>query len=94
MSLTYSTMLPLNTELISFDLPNVVTGNYFSNNDLDSSKPSLIMFICNHCPYVIHYHKEIKKFANDFENDINIVAISSNDIVNYPQDRPEMMKNL
>ena len=94
MSLTYSKMLPLNTELISFDLPNVVTGDYFSNNHLDPSKPSLIMFICNHCPYVIHYHKEIKRFANDFENDINIVAISSNDIVNYPQDRPEMMKSL
>jgi len=79
MSLTYSKMLPLNTELISFDLPNVVTGDYFSNNHLDPSKPSLIMFICNHCPYVIHYHKEIKRFANDFENDINIVAISSNE---------------
>ena len=54
----------------------------------------VIMFTCNHCPYVIHYHKEIKRFANDFENDINIVAISSNDIVNFPQDRPEMMKSL
>ena len=94
MSLTYSKMLPLNTELISFDLPNVVTGDYFSNNHLDPSKPSLIMFICNHCPYVIHYHKEIKRFANDFENDINIVAISSNDVEIYPQDGPQEMSDL
>ena len=94
MSLTYSSMLDLQTDLISFNLPNVVTDQNFSNSDLDVSKPSIIMFICNHCPYVIHYHEEIIKLVNDFKNDINLVAISSNDIVNYPQDGPELMKDL
>ena len=94
MSLTYSSMLDLQTDLISFNLPNVVTDQNLSNNDLDVSKPSIIMFICNHCPYVIHYHEEIIKLVDDFQNDINLVAISSNDIVNYPQDRPELMKDL
>ena len=94
MSLTYSSMLDLHTDLIAFNLPNVVTEKHFSNHDLDISKPTIIMFICNHCPYVIHYHEEIVKLAVDFKNDVNLVAISSNDIINYPQDRPEMMKNL
>ena len=94
MSLTYSSMLDLQTDLISFNLPNVVTDQNFSNSDLDVSKPSIIMFICNHCPYVIHYHEEIKRLVDDFKNDMNLVAISSNDIVNYPQDGPELMKDL
>jgi thiol-disulfide isomerase/thioredoxin len=87
-------MLDLQTDLISFNLPNVVTDQNFSNSDLDVSKPSIIMFICNHCPYVIYYHEEIIKLVNDFKSDINLVAISSNDIVNYPQDGPELMKDL
>ena len=94
MSLTYSSMLDLQTDLISFNLPNVVTDQNFTNSDLDVSKPSIIMFICNHCPYVIHYHEEIKRLVDDFKNDMNLVAISSNDIVNYPQDGPELMKDL
>ena len=94
MSLTYSSMLDLQTGLIPFNLHNVVTNQNFSNDDLDASKHSIIMFICNHCPYVIHYHAEIVKMADDFKNDMNLVAISANDIVNYPQDRPELMKDL
>ena len=94
MSLTYSSMLDLQTDLIPFNLHNVVTNQNFSNDDLDASKHSIIMFICNHCPYVIHYHAQIVKMAVDFKNDMNLVAISANDIVNYPQDRPELMKDL
>ena len=52
------------------------------------------MFICNHCPYVIHYHDEIKKLNNDFGHKIDFVAISSNDIISYPQDGPAEMKAL
>ena len=52
------------------------------------------MFICNHCPYVIHYHDEIKRLANDFDNTINMVAISSNDVQEYPQDGPDKMREL
>ena len=94
MSLTYSSMLELGTELIPFNLSNTVSKKHFSSDELDNSKPSLIMFICNHCPYVIHYHSEIKQISHDYKDQINIVAISSNDIDNYPQDGPKEMHDL
>lgn len=87
-------MLDLHTDLIAFNLPNVVTEKHFSNHDLDISKPTIIMFICNHCPYVIHYHDEIKRLAGDYAEILNMVAISSNDIENYPQDGPDKMREL
>ena len=87
-------MLDLHTDLIAFNLPNVVTEKHFSNHDLDISKPTIIMFICNHCPYVIHYHDEIKRLAGDYAAILNMVAISSNDIENYPQDGPDKMREL
>tara|TARA_B100001093_G_C26826905_1_gene1014441 strand:+ start:1821 stop:2351 length:531 start_codon:yes stop_codon:yes gene_type:complete len=87
-------MLELGTELIPFDLSNTVSKKHFSSDELDNSKPSLIMFICNHCPYVIHYHSEIKQISQDYKDQINIVAISSNDIDNYPQDGPKEMHDL
>ena len=94
MALKYSSMLDLQTDLISFNLPNTITDNNFTDEYLESSKPTLIMFICNHCPYVIHYHDEIKRLALDYLDKFNFVAISSNDIGNYPQDSPEKMKEL
>ena len=94
MALTYSSMLDLQTDLIDFELHNVVDDNTFSSSELNTSKPTLIMFICNHCPYVIHYHDEIKRLALDYLDKFNFVAISSNDIENYPQDSPEKMKEL
>lgn len=94
MSLTYSSMLELNSNLIEFDLPNSVTNKNFSTDNLGLDRPSLIMFICNHCPYVIHYHEQIQKLTRDFEEKFNFVAISSNDVENYPQDSPEKMKIL
>ncbi|MAQ98620.1 MAG: thioredoxin family protein [Gammaproteobacteria bacterium] len=94
MSLTYSSMLTLGTELIPFNLSNTVSNKHFSSNELDNSKPSLIMFICNHCPYVIHYHSEIQQISKDYKDLINIVAISSNDVEIYPQDGPQEMSDL
>ena len=94
MALTYSSMLDLQTDLINFKLHNVVDDDTFSSSELNTSKPTLIMFICNHCPYVIHYHDEIKRLAFDYLDKFNFVAISSNDIENYPQDRPEKMREL
>ena len=87
-------MLELGSNLEEFKLLNTVSGDEFSSSELDEAKPSLIMFICNHCPYVIHYHEEIKRLANDFDNTINMVAISSNDIKEYPQDGPDKMREL
>ena len=94
MALTYSSMLSLKSELATFNLLNTITGERFTSDDLDKNKHSLIMFICNHCPYVIHYHDEIKRLANDFDKAINIVAISSNDVEEYPQDGPDKMREL
>ncbi len=94
MSLTYSSMLPLGTKLIAFELIDTVSEKNFSSDKLEISKPTLIMFICNHCPYVIHYHSEIQRIYKDYKNQINMVAISSNDIDNYPQDAPEHMQDL
>ena len=94
MALTYSSMLDLQTDLIPFNLLNTINDNSFSSEELDSSKPSLIMFICNHCPYVIHYHGELQRLAEYYQDDFNLVAISSNDIVNYPQDAPDKMNLL
>jgi thiol-disulfide isomerase/thioredoxin len=94
MALTYSSMLELGSSLKEFNLLDTVSGNSFSSTELDETKPSLIMFICNHCPYVIHYHDEIKQLAGDYAEILNMVAISSNDIENYPQDGPDKMREL
>ncbi len=94
MSLTYSSMLLLGTKLIAFELIDTVSEKNFSSDELEISKPTLIMFICNHCPYVIHYHSEIQKIDKDYKDQINMVAISSNDIDNYPQDGPQHMQDL
>ena len=93
MALTYSQMLPLGTELPKFKLVNVLTDELYSTENFTSEKNTVVMIICNHCPYVIHYHNEIKKIINDY-NGIRFIAISSNDIENYPQDSPEKMKLL
>ena len=94
MALTYSSMLDLQTDLIGFDLLNSLSNKNFSSDSLDVNKSSLIMFICNHCPYVIHYHDEIIRLEKDYSKKINLVAISSNDVINYPQDSPAKMKEL
>ena len=85
-------MLQLQTDLIEFDLLNSVSNKNFSSDSIDRDKPSLIMFICNHCPYVIHYHDEIIRLEEDYG--INMIAISSNDIISHPQDNPHKMKEM
>ena len=94
MALTYSSMLPLGTKIPSFTLENTLDDSTYDSNMLSNGKNSVIMLICNHCPYVIHYHNEIVRLWRDFGTQINFIAISSNDIENYPQDRPEKMKKL
>ena len=94
MALTYSSMLPLGTQLINFDLSNTITGQNYSSTEIATDRPVLIMIICNHCPYVVHYHDELKRLHHDFFKQISFVAISSNDVNNYPEDSPEKMKEL
>ena len=92
MSLTPSNMLALGTKAPSFTLPDTVSGKELSLEGIQSDKATVIMFICNHCPYVIHVNDEIVKIANDYiSQGVSFVAISSNDVENYPVDSPEMM---
>ena len=93
MALTPSNMLPLGTVLPPFDLPDTISGFPYSSGQLENGKGSVIMFICNHCPYVIHVQDEIVRMARDYERKgVKFVAISSNDVENYPADAPELMK--
>ena len=92
MALTESTMLPLGTAAPNFHIKDVVSNNYYSLDDLKSGKATVIMFICNHCPFVIHVNPELVKIANEYKNQgVSFVAISSNDVENYPEDAPDKM---
>ncbi len=93
MVLTYSTMLSLGTKAPEFSLKDVVTGKEVSNETFDSKKLMLVIFMCKHCPYVVHIQTELAKLSADYENkDIGIVGISSNDAETYPDDSPESLK--
>jgi peroxiredoxin len=98
MALTASTMLPLGTQAPSFSLPDVVSGKLISLDDFkntQNTKGLLIMFICQHCPYVKHVQEEIAKIGRDYQNkQLSIVAISSNDAENYPDDSPSNLKKM
>ena len=92
MALTPSNMLALGTKAPSFTLPDTVSGKELSLEGIQSDKATVVMFICNHCPYVIHVNDEIVKMANHYmPQGVSFVAISSNDVENYPVDSPEMM---
>ncbi len=93
MSQTPSNMLPLGTIAPNFNLVDTTTNKTLSLEDVKGKKATLVMFICNHCPFVLHVNSELVKLANDYKNSgVGFVAISSNDVVNYPQDSPELMK--
>lgn len=92
MARTPSNMIPLGTEAPDFSLPDTQTGKTLSLSELLSPKATLIMFICNHCPFVKHINEELVSLANHYqEKGVSVVAISSNDVENYPEDSPEKM---
>lgn len=92
MSLTPTKQIPLGHNAPEFSLPNVVTGETTILADIAGEKATIVMFICNHCPYVIHVKDELVRIAHDYKNKgVGFVAISSNDIENYPQDAPGKM---
>jgi len=85
-------MLPLGTKAPNFHLKDTVSGVYYSLDDLKSSQATVIMFICNHCPFVIHVNPELVKIANEYKSKgVAFIAISSNDVDNYPEDAPDKM---
>lgn len=94
MALTSSIMLKLGTKLTSFELINTINSEKFNSYSLSKDKGKIIMFICNHCPFVIHYHRQITDVTKQYASEIEFVAISSNDAENYPEDGPEKMREM
>ncbi|MGH8023718.1 MAG: thioredoxin family protein [Limisphaerales bacterium] len=92
MSLTPSTMLPLGTAAPDFKLPDT-NGKMVSLADFKSAPALVVLFICNHCPYVKHIRSGLAQFARDYASKgVAIAAINSNDTENYPEDSPAKMK--
>lgn len=95
MAATPSTMVSLGTSAPAFTLNDVVSGKPISIPQLGGEKATVIMFICNHCPYVKHINQALVKRANDYQHrGVTFIAISSNDATKYPEDGPEKMKEV
>ena len=91
MVLTPSTMLPLGTKAPSFSLPNV-DGRHVSLTDFSGAPALLVIFMCNHCPYVKHVAPELARLGHDYQaKKVAVVAINSNDVASHPADSPEQM---
>ena len=92
MSATPSIMLPLGSHAPDFKLLDTQSNSQLTLQSLKGTKGTVILFICNHCPYVIHIKQQLIEIANDYaKKGINTIAISSNDAENYPQDSPDKM---
>ncbi len=88
---TQSTMLPLGTQAPNFSLVNV-DGTTVSLHDFDEAKALLVIFMCNHCPYVIHVAPALAELAREYQQrGVAVVGINANDAGTYPQDSPEQM---
>ena len=95
MARTPSVMVDLGGKAPDFNLPNVVSGSNATLQSLKGEKGTLVMFICNHCPFVVHVMDELIRIGKDYHNSgISIVAISSNSIQTHPQDGPVHMLEL
>jgi len=91
MARTLSTMLELGTTAPQFRLPDT-SGKLVSRDDFKSAKGLLVIFMCNHCPYVIHIRQALAAFALEYRaKGLAVVGINSNDAANYPEDAPEKM---
>jgi peroxiredoxin len=92
MARTPSNMIPLGTIAPEFHLKDTNSNTIYSFEDLKGSKGTLVIFMCNHCPFVLHVINEIVMIANDYRvQGLGVIAISSNDIAKYPEDSPELM---
>ena len=93
MARTPSNMLALGTKAPDFSLPNTIDSQVYTFDKASGDNGTVVMFICNHCPYVIHVMDGITALAHDYQKKgIGFVAISSNDVKNYPDDDPILMK--
>jgi peroxiredoxin len=90
-----STMLPLGTQAPAFNLSDVTTGKTVSVETFGQNELLLVIFMCAHCPYVKHIQSELAKLGKDYvPKNVGIVAISANDVANYPEDSPEHLKKM
>jgi len=88
-------MLPLGTKAPHFKLRGAVNDKEFSLDELKSDKATVVMFICNHCPYVKHVQKGLVELANDYiPKGVSFIAVNSNDVEKYPEDSPANMKTV
>jgi peroxiredoxin len=95
MARTPSNMIPLGTLLPNHHLLDTLSNTTMSVEDIANDKPLLVMFICNHCPFVAHLHQGIQALYNDYKSKgIQFLAVSANDITNYPEDSPALMNVL
>lgn len=95
MAQTISAMLPLGTKAPDFKLLDTTKDEYLKLEECTGIQGTVIMFICNHCPFVKHVNAELVRMAKDYKpKGINFVAISSNDVENYPQDAPDKMEEI
>lgn len=95
MALTPSNILPLGTQAPDFQLPDVRSGKMIHLEEIKSEQATVIMFICNHCPYVKHVKNELVRLAQDYQpKGVSFAAISANDVTQYPEDSPERMKKI
>lgn len=95
MARTPSRMLPLGTKAPEFSLVDTVSDKTLDLQSMKGEKGTVIMFICNHCPFVVHVNPEISRLAVAYQKTgIGFIAISSNDVKNYPQDAPHLMKQV
>jgi thiol-disulfide isomerase/thioredoxin len=95
MAATPSTMVELGLKAPDFHLPSVADGRMVSLSDFASSQALLVMFICRHCPYVLHVKPQLTRLAADYKpKNVSILGISSNDAQHYPDDAPEKLLEL
>lgn len=94
MALTASTMLDLGTPVPSFSLTDVCTERKVDCPGPATGRPLLVMFICNHCPYVKHVRGEIARLGRDYQGKVDMIAVCSNDAATYPDDAPPRLKQM
>ena len=95
MALTETTNIPLGFIAPSFELLNPLNNKKEKLNDLKSNEVTVIVFMCNHCPYVIHILNQLVEISNEYkQKNVNFIGINSNDIISYPEDSPENMRKL
>ncbi|NJN73072.1 MAG: thioredoxin family protein [Limnothrix sp. RL_2_0] len=92
---TASTMLPLGSDAPAFALPDVTTGETLSLDSFQGKAGLLVIFMCRHCPFVIHVQGELAKIGQEFvPQNLGMIAISANDVANYPDDAPDKLKEM